>query len=572
MDTNVLLARVLNKEFEESRCVFKVKDILAQPGEQLKAGSPLMTVIKEKTVKRGDEQEVVISENEIEFTDKSCGFFSINEWNIGVGDVLEGSVEIFSYSVEENFGNLIYKMVENFSKKRSDLHYSQGIPEKKLGNALKAYGGNVEKDRAVYLYDDTFFGSAKEGFLITDSSIACKGTLDNFKFRFVDYISSKVAVVKIKENDEVVEETRLNIFLKGDDEEKTITLVEDQSIVKIHQFKEFLDCVKGYSESGHVKETDGYVIIEDLPEAIKLYYIKSLIIFTYLDDQEIDSAEVSEIQVLMTQLNFTAELRYQVRELMTNAHDFSLKVTLSELMTGVASGSEQAVSVSLLKDTIRVHSSTKESRSLDSPIIQEMATILGVNKEQLEFIDEAYQNDKKILSGEISDDMLVANAKELASKAGAVGVPIAAIYLSGSAVGLSAAGVTSGLAALGLGGVLGLSSMVSGIGAAIILGVGIYKGLQWALGSKERDKASRREFMLQDVLRVHQKAISNLAEDVNYFAEQLVEAVADVAANGLRIQKLSKHLTMYGNVIKSLKANEAMYEESLKEETEKRAA
>ena len=80
--------------------------------------------------------------------------------------------------------------------------------------------------------------------------------------------------------------------------------------------------------------------------------------------------------------------------------------------------------------------------------------------------------DRKILSGDIKDSDIVNGMKDLAANAAAVGIPIVAVYLSGSAVGLSAVGITSGLAALGLGGVLGLSSMVTGIGVAILIGVG----------------------------------------------------------------------------------------------------
>lgn len=58
----------------------------------------------------------------------------------------------------------------------------------------------------------------------------------------------------------------------------------------------------------------------------------------------------------------------------------------------------------------------------------------------------------------------------------AVGVPLAAVYVSGSVIGLSAAGITSGLAALGLG--LG---MVPGIGVVALLGAGIFLSVRWLL-------------------------------------------------------------------------------------------
>lgn len=63
----------------------------------------------------------------------------------------------------------------------------------------------------------------------------------------------------------------------------------------------------------------------------------------------------------------------------------------------------------------------------------------------------------------------------------AVGVPLAAVYVSGSVIGLKAAGITAGLAALGLG--LG---MATGLGVVALLGAGAYFGVRALLGSAAR--------------------------------------------------------------------------------------
>ena len=159
--------------------------------------------------------------------------------------------------------------------------------------------------------------------------------------------------------------------------------------------------------------------------------------------------------------------------------------------------------------------------------------------------------------------------KDLASKAVAVGVPVTAIYLSGSVVGLSAAGITSGLAVLGLGGILGLSAMVTGIGVAIIAGAAAYKGVQWLLGVSNRSKASRRELMLQEVLQIHQRAIVNLGEDIAYFAERLKGLVIQVEANAARIDVLYKHITILSKssaALTRLGERADRYERDLEEE------
>jgi len=74
-------------------------------------------------------------------------------------------------------------------------------------------------------------------------------------------------------------------------------------------------------------------------------------------------------------------------------------------------------------------------------------------------------------------DILPEELKQLggtvAASLGSAGIPIAAVAVLG-VPGLSAAGITSGLAALGLG--LG---MASGIGVAVAIGVGSFFGIRW---------------------------------------------------------------------------------------------
>lgn len=102
----------------------------------------------------------------------------------------------------------------------------------------------------------------------------------------------------------------------------------------------------------------------------------------------------------------------------------------------------------------------------------------------------------------------------------ALGVPIAAVYLSGSVIGLSAAGITSGLAWLSLGGILGLSSMLTGIGVVILIGAGTYAGARRLMGGRERELKKQRERMIQEVIKRHQKAIADLADDRNTIARR----------------------------------------------------
>ncbi|HEY3354750.1 MAG TPA: DUF533 domain-containing protein [Polyangia bacterium] len=74
------------------------------------------------------------------------------------------------------------------------------------------------------------------------------------------------------------------------------------------------------------------------------------------------------------------------------------------------------------------------------------------------------------------DAAAVTRTKEALARLAAVGVPIGAAAVSGTVQGLSAAALTSGLAALGLG--LGVTG---GVGVCLLLGLASYQGVKWLL-------------------------------------------------------------------------------------------
>ena len=131
--------------------------------------------------------------------------------------------------------------------------------------------------------------------------------------------------------------------------------------------------------------------------------------------------------------------------------------------------------------------------------------------------------------------------KLLSAKAAAVGTPLAAVYLSGSVVGMSAAGITSGLASLGMGGLLGLSSMTTGIGVAVLIGVGAYAGIRKLTGANEINRSKRRELMLTEVIKQTQETISCLMQDINFITSKLNEYIE---SNGFQEARMKQLMTM----------------------------
>ncbi|MGO9572357.1 MAG: TerB family tellurite resistance protein [Desulfomonilaceae bacterium] len=106
--------------------------------------------------------------------------------------------------------------------------------------------------------------------------------------------------------------------------------------------------------------------------------------------------------------------------------------------------------------------------------IKSIAVPLKVNDDQVaamrKYVEAVREASK---SGSSKTDWKDLGGEILASLA-SVGVPIAAIAVSGTIYGLSGAGIVSGLAALGLG--LG---MTGGVAVVVGIGLGTYKLVKW---------------------------------------------------------------------------------------------
>lgn len=130
------------------------------------------------------------------------------------------------------------------------------------------------------------------------------------------------------------------------------------------------------------------------------------------------------------------------------------------------------------------------------------------------------------------NDAQAAQATQVAAAGlAAVGIPIAAVYVSGSVIGLSAAGITSGLAALGLG--LG---MVPGLGVAVLMGLGAFLGVRALLGAAQGEAGQ----LQRDLAQRAQSVLASLEEMIALLDGQIDELgrADDTRANGLRLAAL----------------------------------
>lgn len=158
--------------------------------------------------------------------------------------------------------------------------------------------------------------------------------------------------------------------------------------------------------------------------------------------------------------------------------------------------SEQARS-SLAKDMMFLESQSDDNQTLH--LIRGYLKRLNLTPEQSNVIRNFVSIENQILDKLGAGQEWKADAdswKELVSRAAAVGVPLAALNMAGIA-GFGAAGITSGLAALGsMSGlvVLGLNPMTAGIGALILGGVAVKKIADFALSGDDPNSSPQHVF------------------------------------------------------------------------------
>ena len=563
MDTGTLLTR--NHEVKRpGGHSYRIREVHVRSGQSLAPGDAVCSLEYERTRLLSDDTTHLA---ECVFDVEKYGAVEVLDISAEVGqEVPKDGCALFSYAVPATIENALEPILTDLVKSGiTTLHQSQsGIAADKREAAVEEYAQGVLPDRILFLGDATVFGSAKTGFVVTDSALYFQNDAETryeVRFNHIKSWTQTEEVVPQENGDSEI----LKFLEIADYDDQTIRIPHTEGILDWANAGNLLDALIALRQQGKTRDSDGLIVFEDLPDETKLAYIEAIVWLVHHDDETIDVREFGELRLLMAQLNFSGELRRRTLAMMDDAGDLVLEQILERINLGVPKGAERVIGFSLVKDMVRVFKSAHGDEAPDSPQIALACNLLNIDDDQLELIQDAFEFDRKVLSGPASFDELKGMAEQLGSKAVAVGVPIAAIYMSGSVIGLSAAGMTSGLAALGFGGLLGLSSMATGIGVAVLLGVVAHRGVRWVIsGKNEKEKRSQlRVLMLQEVLRNHQKAIAALGEDLAHFAQKIVGLSRDVVENKLKIEKIGKEMTLFADALAQIKRRGEKYESGL---------
>lgn len=444
--------------------------------------------------------------------------------------------------------------IESFIKQEAiklggKVYIAPNISDKKMNGAIAGMAPNVDPDFVVAVVDTTVFGGAKEGCLFTGENIYIHGIARDkidIQLSQIDHVDYNVTE-KAKKNGKVEKVETLILNMKDN---TTVDLSKDLNGINKDVLSEMLiRMVKMNSEGQEFVSTSQTSPLSMMDVEVKKNYVKLICNFAFSDDNNIDAKEYSEIVSLLVRIEMDSKNRVELRGYMINHENaISNNELLCNLRNKLKVEDYEMIKKSLIKDILYINrTKSKELNWRKNKFILELIDTLNISDEQVELINEAIINDEEILDQRKNDSEIVKSIKDIGSKATAVGVPLAAIYLSGSVLGVSAAGITSGLATLGMGGALGFSSMFTGIGVAVLIGVGTYNGLKKITGISDLENNKQRELMLQAIIRNSQKSLNYLIEDVNEITKKLMLEIEKGLETKIKIKELTTILGMLTN-------------------------
>ncbi|MFB2917432.1 hypothetical protein [Aerosakkonema funiforme] len=266
-----------------------------------------------------------------------------------------------------------------------------------------------------------------------------------------------------------------------------------------------------------------------VPESDRIYFYGALFAIATADGS-LDKEEMDLIFGIMDLEGMSESAKRKVQSYIIEPPP------LEECLEALSTADEK-LRFGLMVNLIDTALANDEIDSNERKAIQLAQMELGVTNKQVEAIKKFVIEMKKIRDRGLDDNQAADAAKTAAAGLSAVGVPIAAVYFSGSVIGLSAAGITSGLAALGLG-----FGMVPGIGVAVLLGAGIFWGVTTLLdtgGTRAKEEEMRkRERKAELVIQNLQGALNQLIQRI----DNLQKAAADAETNREAIRILTEKM------------------------------
>lgn len=417
------------------------------------------------------------------------------------------------------------------------------IPEKKLNGAIKAIIPNEPPEYIVGILDTTVFGSGKEGIVFLGDSLTVKDMLEKpvtIKFEdILDVVYEETVVVD--EKDRQKSKYSLTISTKNQEFELAHRFLGTiHASVLQELLNEIVALGNDSQEEVRFEKENQQKPLEMMDEVVKIAYIKILCNYVFGKKETIDSKEYAEIISFIVKVGIKPEDRILLRGYMLSESEHEDMEELLEILSDKTTEVEfSVIQKSLMKDLLILYKTSNVLSDWEEDrLLLAIAGELDLGMEEVQLIVEVIQHDEDIITKRLNDKQITKSFKDISAKAAAVGVPMAALYFSGAA-GVSAIGMTTGLATLGMGGILGFSSMFTGVGALALIGVGTYQGVKKLAGMKDLENNKQREKLLQEIIKNSQKTLNIIIEDVKIISEMLIAELKKGTDAESKIEKLA---------------------------------
>ncbi|MCP4402716.1 MAG: hypothetical protein GY801_36120 [bacterium] len=226
--------------------------------------------------------------------------------------------------------------------------------------------------------------------------------------------------------------------------------------------------------------------LQQYTEPEQIAYLSLLAALCYVD-KDFSDHEKHQLDALLEQLNISDEGKAKIYSSVFNlqhAEKLSYLATIQAL-------EHTELKYTLISDLCLFAFADSHFSENEYQYIIDIGDILGITREQVDAIKSVQEELFRIKDIPSNSEKVKRILKESTSKLVGVGVPAGAIAVSGSVFGLSAAGITSGLAALGalVGGgmIAGAVVVVPAIAAGSVYGVKKLLDAMWKDKDKEKE-------------------------------------------------------------------------------------
>lgn len=275
------------------------------------------------------------------------------------------------------------------------------------------------------------------------------------------------------------------------------------------------------------------MLSSDLPEELKLLYLKILCNYAYMNDEIIDADEYNAIMKFSVRMEISGEARSQLRVYMNNYNDrIKTGNLLADLLkqTENQTGYWDIIKYCMLQDVLYIHKIQSPSSSWrQDGFVGSLMEKCSLIPEQIETMEKAVELNTQMQLRDANMEKLKGEWKKLIKsiKDTSGYVPTLYLFCSGS-----------------------------------VYGVKSYNGFFKKDETSQNSINKQRELILQEVIVNNQKAVNVLIGDMNYLAERLEKALIEEDIIKQDYEKIKQLLSRIRSAMRTVKQEEE-YKEAI---------